>query len=75
MAADDAPSRHSTWVDHVPVLWVEPGPAPPRRRLALFLPHLSGTKEGTAELLDPGQPDAYARYFYDQLNPLTHLER
>ena len=27
------------------------------------------------KLLDPGQPDAYARYFYDQLNPLTHQER
>jgi dienelactone hydrolase len=25
--------------------------------------------------LDPGEPDAYARYFYDRLNPLTHLER
>ena len=52
MAVDDAPSRHSTRVDHVPVLWVEPRPAPARRRLALFLPHLSGTKEGTAERLD-----------------------
>lgn len=24
-------------------------------------------------LLAPGVPDAYAQYFYDQLNPLTHL--
>jgi dienelactone hydrolase len=24
-------------------------------------------------LLDPGVPDAYAQYFYDQFNPLTHL--
>lgn len=24
-------------------------------------------------LLDPGAPDAYARYFYEQFNPLTHL--
>lgn len=24
-------------------------------------------------LLDPGLPDAYAQYFYDQFNPLTHL--
>jgi dienelactone hydrolase len=24
-------------------------------------------------LLPPGTPDAYAQYFYDQLNPLTHL--
>ena len=25
-------------------------------------------------LLDPGKPDAYAQYFYDRLNPLTHLD-
>lgn len=25
-------------------------------------------------LLPPGEPDAYARYFYDHLNPLTHLD-
>ncbi len=24
-------------------------------------------------LLPPGEPDTYARFFYDQLNPLTHL--
>ncbi len=24
-------------------------------------------------LLPPGEPDAYAHYFYDHLNPLTHL--
>jgi len=24
-------------------------------------------------ILPPGEPDAYARYFYDHLNPLTHL--
>lgn len=24
-------------------------------------------------LLPPGEPDAYARYFYDHLNPMTHL--
>jgi dienelactone hydrolase len=25
------------------------------------------------EHIPPGEPDAYARFFYDQLNPLTHL--
>lgn len=25
-------------------------------------------------LLEPGQPDAYAQIFYDQFNPLTHLD-
>jgi dienelactone hydrolase len=24
-------------------------------------------------LLPPGEPDAYARYFYDHLDPMTHL--
>lgn len=28
-----------------------------------------------SELLDPGTADAYAAFFYDTLNPLTHLER
>lgn len=27
------------------------------------------------ELIDQGAPDLYAQYFYDQLNPLTHLDR
>jgi uncharacterized protein len=25
------------------------------------------------QLVSPGQPDAYARFFYDHMNPLTHL--
>lgn len=29
------------------------------------------SKPGT--ILPPGEPDAYAQYFYDHLNPLTHL--
>ncbi len=27
------------------------------------------------KLIDQKQPDRYAQYFYDQLNPLTHLDR
>lgn len=27
------------------------------------------------EALPPGEPDAYAQYFYDTLDPMTHLER
>lgn len=26
-------------------------------------------------ILDPGKPDSYAQYFYNQLNPITHLDR
>jgi uncharacterized protein len=25
-------------------------------------------------VLDPGEPDAYARWFYDRLDPITHLD-
>lgn len=28
-----------------------------------------------SELMNPGKPDAYSQFFYDQLNPITHLER
>jgi dienelactone hydrolase len=31
--------------------------------------------DNPAELLDQGQPDAYAQWFYDHLDPLTHIER
>lgn len=27
------------------------------------------------ELMDPGRPDAYSQFFYDQFNPITHLNR
>jgi len=35
-----------------------------------------GMRSGSdpAAIVDPGTPDAYARFFYDNLNPLTHLE-
>ena len=38
--------------------WLRPG------MHDLFEPH---------KLLSPGEPDAYARYFYDHLDPMTHL--
>lgn len=31
--------------------------------------------EDQSKKVPPGTPDAYAQYFYDQLNPLTHLQR
>lgn len=31
--------------------------------------------ENPSEILDPGTPDSYAQYFYDNFNPITHLDR
>jgi len=46
-----SPSSSSAWVDHIPVLWVEPPVRHPVRRLILFLANLSGTKERTIPFL------------------------
>lgn len=29
----------------------------------------------TSKIMDPGKPDAYSQFFYDHLNPITHLDR
>ncbi|MCL6443094.1 MAG: prolyl oligopeptidase family serine peptidase [Alicyclobacillus sp.] len=39
------------WVDHIPVIWVEPQGDSSKRRLIIFLHHLSGTKESMVPLL------------------------
>lgn len=36
---------HSTWIDHIPAIWLEPRAARPDRRLAIFLNWLGGSKE------------------------------
>jgi uncharacterized protein len=35
-----------------------------------------GMRDGAnpPQLIPPGEPDAYAQFFYDRLNPLTHLD-
>lgn len=42
---------HSTWVDHIPVIWIEPEKVRPKRPLIIFLHHLSGTKESMIPFL------------------------
>ena len=39
------------WVDHIPVIWVEPQGHSSKRQLIIFLHHFSGTKESTVPLL------------------------
>jgi hypothetical protein len=72
MAGDETPSRHSTRVDHIPVLWVEPRTAAGSRRLVLFLPQLGGTKERTAELLEDLAALGFVALSFD---PWLHGER
>jgi dienelactone hydrolase len=42
---------HSSVVDGIPVLWIEPSGGAVGQRLALWLPYLSGTKESVAPFL------------------------
>ena len=71
-SASGSPSGSSAWVDHIPVLWFEP-PAPRAvRRLVLFLPNLSGTKEGMIPFL---QDLAAAGFVALSLDPWQHGER
>ena len=37
--------RSTTWVDHIPVLWITPPSQQPTARLVIWLNGLSGTKE------------------------------
>ncbi len=41
----------STWIDHIPAIWLEPQPPQPRRRLAIMLTGLTGNKESVTPLL------------------------
>lgn len=48
----------TAWIDHIPVIWLEPQGQQPSRRLVIFLNGLSGNKEGLqqylADLADAG---------------------
>ena len=35
----------TTWIDHIPAIWLEPLAPQPSRRLVIFLSGLSGNKE------------------------------
>lgn len=38
-------------------------------------PGMRDPSQPSHPLIPPGEPDSYARFFYDRFNPLTHLER
>ncbi len=67
-----SPSGSSAWVDHIPVLWFEPSARRPVRRLVLFLPNLSGSKERMTPFL---QDIAAAGFVALSLDPWQHGER
>jgi dienelactone hydrolase len=70
--ADEKPPRHSAWVDHVPVLWIEPREATRPCELALLLPNLAGTKEQMAPYLEELAADGFVALSFD---PWQHGER
>jgi uncharacterized protein len=55
----------STWVEHIPVLWVEPASGPQRRQLVIFLPNLCGTKEQVADLLEELAAQGFVALSFD----------
>jgi dienelactone hydrolase len=62
----------STWVDHIPVLWLEPSKQRQAHQLVVVVTGLGGTKEGTLPLLTD---IAAAGYIALSLDPWQHGER
>lgn len=60
------------WVDHIPVLWVEPAGVRGRAPLALWLPGLGGTKEEMVPYLLDLAAAGFVAFSYD---PWQHGER
>lgn len=69
--AQSSTSSH-TWIDHIPVIWFEPEVQSQKRRLILFIPPFSGTKEGMIPYL---QDLAKAGFVALSLDPWQHGER
>ena len=70
--ASQFPSTSHTWVDHIPVIWLEPETQRPRRQLILYLPPFSSTKESMLPYL---QDFAAAGFVALSLDPWQHGER
>jgi uncharacterized protein len=62
----------SIWVEHVPVRWIEPPRTTKPRKLAIFLPHLSGTKDQLTGVLEDLAADGFVALSFD---PWQHGER
>ncbi len=72
MSGTPGPSTSSGWVDHIPVLWIEPATRGPESHLVICLPGLSGTKEQMTPLL---KDLATAGCFALSYDPWQHGER
>jgi dienelactone hydrolase len=59
-------------VEHIPVLWIEPDANAHPRRLALFLPHFTGSKEKIVPQLEELAADGFVAMSFD---PWQHGER
>ncbi len=62
----------TTWIDHIPALYLEPSSKQTTHRLVITLPGLSGTKESMQPIL---QDLAAAGYFALSFDPWQHGER
>jgi dienelactone hydrolase len=70
--ADQKLVPNSTWVDHIPVLWIEPPKADRPRELVLFLPNFSGSKEQLVPVLEDLARAGFLALSFD---PWQHGER
>ncbi len=55
----------STWVDHIPVIWVEPDTKQSKRRLVIWQPWFSATKEQMLPFLTELANDGYIALSFD----------
>jgi uncharacterized protein len=68
--SDEQRPAVSTWVDHIPLVWI--GPEEPSRRLAIWLPSGLGKKEDTLPRL---QELAISGFVAVSFDPWLHGER
>lgn len=52
MESSTTPAVNKAWVDHIPVLWLEPARRALIHRLVIFLPYLGGAKEPMVPYLE-----------------------
>ncbi|HZR43869.1 MAG TPA: prolyl oligopeptidase family serine peptidase [Ktedonobacteraceae bacterium] len=71
-SASQSPTSSHEWVDHIPVIWLEPQVQRPTRQLVIYVPPFSDTKEFTLPYL---QDLAAAGFVALSLDPWQHGER
>ena len=58
-------SYQTAWVDHIPILWVEPKKKNAKRELVIFLHHLGGSKESAIPFLKELSDQGYVALSFD----------